>query len=95
VLWYTADAPEPQTRDYPGSPGGVEIYKITRAEDNRPIDLEQIPDQFMRELEQAAMDHANEEDMGAKEYAAEEQYTRRKEQQHGEDEDAWLDRLRR
>lgn len=93
VIAYYLEPPEAETRDYPGSPGGVEIVSITRVEDGVEYDLEKMFRDLLADFEAVVWDHANEEEQGAREYAEEERYQSWKEQQHGEEESQWLKRI--
>jgi len=53
---------EPRTHDYPGSPGGITITKITIISTGRELDPAQIPDQLYQHFEQIAMDYLEEKD---------------------------------
>ena len=54
--------PEPRTHNYPGSPGGVDITKITITNTGRELDPDQIPDLLRQHFEQTAMDYLEEQD---------------------------------
>ena len=54
--------PETRTYDYPGSPGGVSITKITLPETGRELDPDQIPDALRQHFEQTAIDYLDEKD---------------------------------
>ena len=79
VIAYYLEPPEAETRDYPGSPGGVEIVSITRVEDGVEYDLEKMFRDLLADFEAVVLDHANEEEQGAREYAEDQRYLSKKE----------------
>jgi len=58
-LEYDWEDPEPQTRDYPGSPGGVSITNIITS-DGHHINPDDLPPEILQQLEQFA--HSDQEE---------------------------------
>jgi len=82
--------PEPQTFDYPGSGGGVQITRVTRSDTGEEIDVDKIPPELYQHFEELAIDHLNkmhDRDLGAREDAAdakrEEEMMRRADERMG------------
>lgn len=63
IVFFDFDAPEPMTRDYPGSPGGVYINRVVYDRENGgEIDLDGISPDLMKHFEDVAIEYLRERD---------------------------------
>lgn len=57
-------APEPRTRDYPGTPGAIWITRVV-TDVGKELNVDQMPDKLREHFEEIAGEHLNEEELRA------------------------------